>query len=166
MVFFNKKRILLTSPLLAFFILSQTSYAETRSSVKVTTEGDSQANVLVKTDSDSSTTRTTKSTGRTDIVIECNGVKKEYHSDKAENVTLNCDDESNGTVKSEVTINKNTSPTLKLSPNPTQTDEIKKQTEEIKKEVKAAKDSLKKERDDLFTQMTQMLREFFKNFHF
>ncbi|MEN9407398.1 MAG: hypothetical protein RLZZ455_614 [Candidatus Parcubacteria bacterium] len=166
MVFFHKKLILLTPPLLAFFILGQTNHAETRSSVKVTSEGDSQANVRVETNSDSSTTTTTKSTGRTDIVIECNGVKKEYHSDKAENVTLNCDDESNGTVKSEITVNKNSSPTTKISTNPTETEELKKKTEEIKKEVKSAKDTVTKERNDLFTQMTQMLRELFKNFHF
>lgn len=162
------RKILIFLSLLVFAILAVgTSYAVTKSSVHVETEGDGEANVHVENKvTSNTTTTTTKSTGRTDIVIECNGVKKEYHSDKAENVTLNCDDSTTGTVKSEVKITNGTSPTSKVSPNPTQIEELKKQTDEIKDEVNAAKDKIKEERKNLFEQMTQFFREFFKNFHF
>lgn len=102
------------------------------------------------------------STGRTDIVIECNGVKKEYHSDKAKNVSLSCDDETSGTVKSEVKIRNNSS----ITPNPTisekvkqMKEEVEKKKEEIKKEVKTAKDKVENERKDLFEIFTTTIRD-------
>lgn len=108
------------------------------------------------------------STGRTDIVIECNGVKKEYHSDKAENVTLNCDDSTSGTVKSEVNVRTGSSNSAKVSPSQTEEEKekAKDETKKLKEEVKKEKEKMKEERRDLFEEITQLFREFFKNFHF
>lgn len=128
--------------------------------------GDQESSVTIKNQYQSQNNSQNTTTGKTDIVIECNGVKKEYHSDKAENVTLNCDDSTSGTVKNEIKITSDTSPTTKVTANPKQIEELKKKTDEIKKEVREAKEKVKEERKDLFEQMTQMFREFFKNFHF
>lgn len=169
MILSGRKVLLVTSSLLTTFLIPHSVAAYTESNVKITTEG-GDSHVSVTSDADSTTTTTTKSTGRTDIVIECNGVKKEYHSDKAENVTLNCDDSTSGTAKSEVRINSNSS---SITPNPTIEEgkkkikeEIDKKKEEIKKEVKSARDKAEKERDDLFKELTQKIRDFFKNFRF
>lgn len=167
--------VLISTPLFAILLTAQTISAYTTSNIKVVTEGDGEAHVNIVSTNDSTSTSTTKSsnTGRTDIVIECNGVKKEYHSDKAENVTLTCDDSTSGTVKSEVKITSDTSPTSKVTPNPTIEEgekkikeEMEKKKSEIKAEVKSARDKIKEQRKDLFEQMTQMIREFFQSFHF
>ncbi|MBI2442534.1 MAG: hypothetical protein HYV40_01340 [Candidatus Levybacteria bacterium] len=167
MILSGRKGIIWLFPLILSFLPLIAVSPMTKSVVKVEST-DGSSNVRVENDTSSSnTTTTTTTTGRTDIVIECNGVKKEYHSDKAENVTLNCDDSTTGTVKSEVKISNNTS-SATTSPNPTIEEAKKKiaeKKEEIKKEVKAAKEKIK-ERNDLFEEITHMIREFFKNFHF
>lgn len=127
---------------------------------------ESSASVVNKVNTSSSTSGGS-TTGRTDIVIECNGVKKEYHSDKAENVELNCDDETSGTVKSQVNITNNTSvsPAGKITPQPTDKDDDE-NNGTSSGEVLGEKTKIREEREDLFEKITQFIRNLFKNFHF
>lgn len=154
MILSDRKVLLIASSIFTVLIAPRLVFAET------IVTGDSHSSVSVKNSGGT--------TGRTDIVIECNGVKKEYHSDKAENVTLNCDDETSGTVKSEVNISDGSS----ITPNPTIqegkkkiNEEIEKKKNEIKGEVKSAKDKIEQEQKNILEQITQIVTDFFKNFH-
>jgi hypothetical protein len=91
-------------------------------------------------------------------VIECNGVKKEYHFDKAENVNLNCDDTITGTIKSEVKISTATA-------SPTSHPTITKDVEKMKEEIKEKEDALKKEKITIFEELKKLFNNLFKNFH-
>ena len=136
------------------------------STVHVETSGNGSSDVHIQSTTKSSNTTTTTTNGKTDIVIECNGVKKEYHSNNAENVNINCDDGTKGTITNVVKIsNTAASPTV----DPTITQEKKGTKDEennLKKEVKGAKGEVREQRQDLFEKITQMIRNFFKNFHF
>lgn len=175
----GRKVLLLLSPLILGFLSTKVVLANTVVNVESHAEGGSTAETHVESNinSRSTTNTTTTTTGKTDIVIECNGEKKEYHSDKAENVHLDCDNTTSGTAKTQVNINNSTNtqvtypPKAKqsITPNPTiqqAKKEIDEQKEKIKQEVKSAKERVKEERKDLFEELTKMIRDLFKNLHF
>lgn len=171
MILSGRKALLIISSLLVSVLFPSTAFGVTNNIyVESSAEGGSDATASIKSNvALNNNSTTTKTAGKTDIVIECNGVKKEYHSDKVEDVELNCDNSTTGTVKSQVNITTNTSPAAKISPRQISEEEkenINDEKKEIKEKVLGAKTKLGEERRDLFEQMTQFFRELFKNFHF
>lgn len=69
------------------------------SRLNIASEGNSSSTVKIENNINTSNTNSSTSKTTTDITIETDGVKKEYHSDKNESVTIESD---NGNVKVEV----------------------------------------------------------------
>jgi hypothetical protein len=100
--------------------------------INVSSHGDSSASVNVH--STSSSTSENSNTSETNVMIESNGVKKEYHSTNGENVNMD-----EGNIK--VTI-KNSGKTASGSPTPkTLNDEVK---DKVDKKVEKTKENAQK----------------------
>lgn len=141
----GRKVILLLSPFLALLLFPNTVNA-------------SESNVSIVNKVNTSTSSGGSTTGRTDIVIECNGEKKEYHSDKAENVNISCDSDVKGNVKSEVKISN-------ISASPTASQTIKEEIKKMKEEVKEKKEEIKKEKMSILSEIKKIFSNIFKSFH-
>jgi hypothetical protein len=160
----GRKAILFVSPLI--FGLFAVGIASAKTVIKAESYSENGSSASTSIDSSTTTNNSNDQTtaGSTDVTIICNGVKKTYHSDSAENVDLHCDDDITGTVKTQVNIKNNVGTTI--TPSNETSKSAKMEEEKVKQDVKAAEDRMETDKKDLFEKVTELLRSIFKSLHF